>query len=228
MVRVLEHTAAQHCPGWALSVTQLQATKRRLSESENHAANSQKLEHWFAAIDGAQEGDEVLLIDADTFIRRPLEPVWDLPFDVAYTVRPAGYPNPLNGGVVFLRVSAKTRHFMYWWQATNTLMRSDREVADRYKRYVGMNQRALASVLEDLELAADDDRKPAVLALPCLEWNCEDSTWASFHPEITRIVHVKSQLQAAVFGRPNAPAKPHLKALARDWHALEREANAGK
>lgn len=222
MAGVFAHTARLHCPEWQLTLSRIEPPRRKFNESENHLSNTVKLEHWCDMVKACDDGDEVLLIDADTFIRRPLDEVWAQPFDIAYTVRPAGFPNPFNCGVVFLRVSPKVRHFMHWWLFVNNEMRSNRQLADQYRKYVGLNQRALAYLLK--ERSGDIGH---LLPLSCVEWNCEDSTWPAFHPEITRIVHAKSQLQSVVFGR-NVPAKPQLKAIAREWHALEKEANGGK
>lgn len=218
MARVLEHTARTHCVGWDLAIAALPTPRRRLSDSENHVSNTAKLEHWCTAVYQAADGDELLLIDADTFIVRPIDDIWLEPFDMAYTVRPPDYPMPLNGGVVFVRVSPTTRALMASWRTVNAMMMTSRSLQYAWQRYQGINQRALGYLLETKR-----DELGQLRGLPCLEWNCEDSAWAWFDPTHTRIVHVKSSLRAAVFGRPNAPTKPHLRALAARWLDLEQQ-----
>jgi len=220
LARVFEHTARTHSPEWQLQLTKLSAPRRRLNQSDNHSANALKLEHWCDAVRSANDGDELLLIDADAFIVRPLDDIWVMPFDVAYTVRPPGYPMPLNGGVVFLRVSSSTRQFMATWGAANAAMLLDRALLAKWRKYQGINQRALGMLIEEGLTGLH-----SLLDLPCAEWNSEDSAWSSFDPAFTRIVHVKSELRDAVFPSKYHPCrKPHLKAIARIWEELERDA----
>jgi hypothetical protein len=106
------------------------------------------------------------------------------------------------------------------WLDSNARMRADRKLQSVWRRYQGINQRALGQLLEERRHELGDVRQ-----LPCAEWNCEDSAWPSFDPAITRIVHVKSALRDAVFHSPTPPAvKPHLRSLARTWLALEQDA----
>lgn len=217
MARVFAHSARMYCPDWQLALTKLSAPKRRFNQSENHSANTLKLEHWCEAIAACADGDEVLLIDADTFIVRPLDDVWQLPFDVAITVRPPTYPMPLNAGVVFVRVTSQARAFMAEWLDANGRMCADRALQARYRKYQGINQRALGMLIEQGAVYPTP--------LPCAEWNCEDSSWQAFDPSFTRIVHVKSALREAVFPSTYArPPKPHLKAIADTWREIERQA----
>jgi len=216
LARVLEATARRHLPGWEVNV---RGIKRDLTFSrvlgESASSNTQKLEEWARIAASAPEGDLLALLDADTFLTATLDPVWDLDFDVALTER-AGSHLPLNGGVIFLRAGARARDFMKAWAETNRELFCSPKLLDPWrKRYGGMNQAALGKVLET--------RPPGgakVLRLPCLEWNCEDSSWAQFDPARTRVIHVKSALRTAAFGMDGAfgPVAP----LMRLWRAEER------
>jgi hypothetical protein len=55
--------------------------------------------------------------------------------------------------------------------------------------------------------------------LPCVEWNCEDESWASFDPARTRIVHFKGELQRALLSkrRPDDEMRP----LIEIWKSIE-------
>lgn len=223
MARVLEYTARRHCPGWAIDVARIEPPAARSARgSAWEAANTQKLDHWAARVAAAPDGTPMLLMDADTMILHSLDDVWARPFDVAYTVRDVGGMRfPLNGGVVFLRVSPGTRRFVETWRAENRKMLENAAYhAPWNRRFGGINQAALGKVLESSLVA---ELKLNVLKLPCSEWNAEDTSWARFDPARTRIVHVKSGLRRAVFG-PNVSAMAPYRALAVIWRRLEKEA----
>lgn len=221
MARVLQHTARVHCPGWDVRIdTRLPAAMASALAIRSHVFNTQKMERWHRAVLEAPIGARLLLIDVDTFILRPLEDIWDRPFDLAYTTKDHVFP--FNTGVVFVRVSDRVRAFVQAWRDTNVRLLSDAEEHRPWReRFGGINQAALGHTLES-PIARTID----LCELPCLEWNCEDSAWAAFDPAITRIVHVKSALRRAVFGLagPMVARERKLQPLVHRWHALERQA----
>lgn len=219
LARVLAYTAAGHCANWERSIVAIspdRVDRVHRSATRSHVHNTQKLDVWAARVRDAADGQALLLIDADTVILRPLDDVWDRPFDLAYTVR-AGCRFPFNCGVMFLRASDVTRRLMDAWADENR-----RQIADegRHKnwtrRFGGINQAAFGALL-----ATDASADVQLLELPCAEWNCEDHSWPSFNPALTRILHVKSALRRAVFGMSGEQA---LRDLRRLWRDLEREA----
>lgn len=220
LARVLDYTARVHCPDWTIRVERLKAPPFYTSAIgvHSHVTNSQKLEWWRSVVVDAEDGDRVLLIDADMMITRPLGDVWDRPFDLAYTIRTEGRL-PLNGGVVFLRVSPATRRFVDRWFAHNQrfLANANDHRAWRMK-YAGINQASFGYMLEK-------ERDPAVALerLTCEEWNAENTTWSKFDPAFTRIVHLKSGLRRALFGMPE---KREWRPLIAIWHELEARAKA--
>lgn len=216
---MLAHSAAEHCSGWDLNISTLapSQTLRSALGNQSHVHNTQKLEHWADRIAAADDGDRLLLIDSDTLILRSLDDVWDLPFDLAFTVRPDECLLPFNGGVMFARVTAAVREFFERWRAENMKMLGDRDYHDVWrKRFGGINQAAFGSVMN--QPITDID----VLPLPCAEWNCEDFTWKDFS-DSTRILHVKGALRRRIFGR-RVDADPEIEQLARVW--LQAEACA--
>jgi len=188
---------------------------------QSHVTNSQKLEWWRGVVAAAEDGDRVLLIDADMMITRPLADVWDRPFDLAYTIREEGRL-PLNGGVVFVRVSPASRRFVDRWFAVNQRFLANANEHRHWRtKYAGINQAAFGYMLER-------ETDPAIVGLElarltCHEWNAENTAWAKFDPKITRIVHLKSGLRRALFGMP--ARREHVRLIAL-WHSLEAEANA--
>lgn len=220
LARVLRFTAAAHCPEWAIEVQQIEPEPCRAADgTAAYEHNTQKLDAWAAAVGAAADGERILLIDADTMIARPLDDVWADSFDLAYTVRPLRTRLPLNAGVIFLRVSDRTRAFLARWRDENRRMLRDRLHHQAWRtRYGGINQAALGAVLE-----SEAVRGVSLLQLPCVEWNCEDSTWADFDPNRTRIVHLKSSLRMAVFhGHSSAGLKPIITAWRRQEQAAIR------
>jgi hypothetical protein len=224
MARVLAHTAAQHCSHWDVTIeTIAPGPMPSLSQKPAHETNAQKTADWCARVEQAPDGTRILLIDADTFILRPLDDIWDQPFDLAYTVRTWARPSafPLNGGVVFLVVSDVVREFMRRWRDETKRMLIDQEHHRIWVRaFGGLAQAALGCILER------DDHGVTLRALPCCEWNCEDSAWQWFDPARTRIVHVKSALRRAIFSV--GPTRPELRPLMSLWRSLERAAARGK
>jgi hypothetical protein len=180
-----------------------------------HLANTRKLEVWRELIDAAPEGAAMAFVDADTWICRPLDAVWDAPFDLAYTVR-EGWRIPFNLGVLFLRVSPAVRAFVADWAAENRRMLLGGDETRPWRQaYGGVNQAAFGSLLAHGRLDALHVRP-----LPCHEWNCEDSAWAAFDPDTTRIVHLKGPLRAMALGEMSATAA--MKPLVARWRDLER------
>lgn len=218
LARVLDKTARRWCPGWRVEVREVQSPPPGLqsaSGAQAHADNHHKLRYWEEAVRTEREGTNLLLLDADTFVNAPLDPLWDYAFDFAYTERPAGTKFPLNAGVVAVRCNAEGRAFMHTWLRADEILFRDRDLHYTWKkRYGGMNQASLGLVLESLRTASDP---PRVAALPCREWNCEDTGWKDFGPG-TRIVHVKSALRMTVFGTGFVQS---TQPLARTWRDLE-------
>lgn len=220
LARVLEYTASVHCPDWTIRVERNPRVAAYTSALgvHSHVTNSQKLEWWRSIVTAAEDGDRVLLIDADMMITRPLDEVWATPFDLAYTIREEGRL-PLNGGVVFVRVSPASRRFVDRWLAVNLKFLANANEHRHWRtKYAGINQAAFGYMLER-------ERDPALelARLTCHEWNSENTTWAKFDPNVTRIVHLKSGLRRALFGMPGKREHQRLIAL---WHSLEAKANA--
>ena len=224
MARVLEYTARQHCPDWRVNVERVtvETMRKHRQAVESHRFNTQKMVTWARVVGEARDGECIALLDADTFIARPLDPIWDQDFDLAYTAKQSRFP--FNSGVVFVRVNDKTRRFFSEWEAVNRKMLVSGEHHMRWRaKYGGINQAALGQMLET-GLAQRMD----ILPVPCVEWNCEDSAWVNFDPDMTRIVHVKSKLRMAVFETKGRVFGPHIAGLAEMWHELEGEAEGGR
>jgi hypothetical protein len=217
MARVLRWSALEQLPAWEVTVEQIGRPKYQ--GLPQHTTNSAKLDRWVEVACGAPDGAELLLIDADTFIARPLDDVWAQPFDIAFTVR-RGFMFPFNLGVMFFRVSPAVRAFFELWRETNLALLGNREKPWR-QTFGGINQAAFGR-MQELGLLAG----LRLLELECREWNCEESAWASYDPAVTRVVHLKSALRRSLFYLQAAP--PTLHPLIGRWRALERSDRAAR
>lgn len=222
LARALRYTAARWCHPWDRRIVAIEpAPLTSALGIPSHVHNTQKMEFWASVVAGADDGARVLLIDADTIIRRSLDAVWDEPFDLAYTTKASRYP--FNSGVVFLRVSPVVRAFIETWRAENQRMLGDKSHHQAWRlKYGGINQASLGHALD-----TDQTAGLRLLTLPCQEWNCEDSSWASCDAT-TRIVHVKSLLRRAIFYPTPLNQTPYLRRLKAEWTAVDGEAAAAE
>ena len=221
MARVFLATAHRHCPDWQINLRQIDEVDlpRHRAALPSHAANTQKMEAWNAIVQGSADGERILLIDSDTFFVNSVSDVWEREFDIAYTVKEESR-FPFNSGVVFVRVSPQVKAFFEAWAEENRAMLVDASRHSPWRhRYGGINQAAFGRMLKSEAAEALN-----IVGLPCQEWNCEDASWASFDPAVTRIVHVKSALRRAIFnGCPLSACKWGVKPLVDLWCQIEAE-----
>lgn len=218
MARVLDYTARKHCPDWDVNVERLEPPDY-ISGMGNlsHVWNTQKLEFWHRQTIAAPDGARLLLIDGDMMVQRSLDDVWRRDFEMAYTFRDGGTRLPLNGGVVFVRVSAATRAFMTkWWDLNCHFLRTPNDHRNWRLKYAGINQASFGCLLER------GTGLSKVEKLPCSEWNlCE---WERHPPEKARLVHVKSTLRRALFNVFPVPrGGNNVQRLIKIWLETEKE-----
>jgi hypothetical protein len=224
LAKVLKYTAGRHCRGWNVDVAHVDPTTlRAASQNISHANNSWKLEFWRDAVLSSPDGARLLLVDSDTFVNAPLDPLWGIPFDLAYTGRDQ-CNFPLNAGVIAVRVNPRTRAAMSTWFERDRAFLADFGLHSPWRKaYGGINQASFGSLLEGGAFAA---LGVDVVRVPCREWNAENTCWnrPNFNLAAARIVHVKSALRLAVFGEsvPNQ----NMRATVNLWRTLERQADA--
>lgn len=220
LARVLAYSAAQQCPSWQREIETAPAPPAHRNPSAAWRANAHKMTRWCQRLDQAVDADAILFLDVDTCIVRPLEALWEWPFDLAYTVKTT-QRYPFNTGVVAVRVSPAIRSFFRRWHAETVRMLDDRLHHQAWRRqYGGIHQAALGALF-----SAGAARDLTLAQLPCREWNCEDTNWAAFDPQATRIVHLKDGLRRAVLGL-TVGANHRVRAIVTYWRALERQAQA--
>jgi hypothetical protein len=227
---VLEYTARKNCPNWQVNVRKVGPPVLpegvKVSRSDIGAPfiyNVYKFRFWLRSVVEAAEGELLCLIDADTMVLRPLDPIAAMDFDVAITSKRGLTRLPLNGGVVFVRANERSRRFMRAWWDWNVKLIGDWRLHSIWRqKYAGMNQAALGALLE-----SGGTQMAKVLEIPCAEWNCESSSWDRVDLRQARVVHVKGQMRRGIM----APDKhklstPQRLTIAQEWLRLEKEALA--
>ena len=215
LASVLAYTASVHCPTWHRDI--------QVTDTIGAGPQAEKIDRWCRAVEEAVDGTPLLLMGGDTYIRKPLDDLWDQPFDVAYTARDrARSVSPLNADVIAVRASRATRSWLRQWEATFlTVVHGPVERWREYrKNYGSLDQRALADHIAH-------ERVLKILALPCREWNCERSEWARYGPD-TRIVHLQNPLRTTLTtDRPwpdGDPRAQYTAGIIDEWRRLAREA----
>lgn len=209
-------SAERQCATWDRRVQLIDAPPRPGTRRLQHHQNTVKLAHWRRVVQQAPDGTCLLLADADLLILLPIDDIWERSFDLAYTVKRHVFP--FNLGVIFLRVSDRTRAAMEtWWRANLELLESadDTSPGGWRQRFGGVNQGAFG-----LSLEAGRFDHLQLLELPCREWNCEESAWSRFDLGRTRILHIKGALRRAILGHESETLD--LSAAVSCWRSLEQ------
>lgn len=219
MAKVFEYTAKKHCPNWDINVDHVEPVELEHHNMAlpSHVANTQKMEAWNRVVQGAENGKRILLVDSDTFFTNGIDDIWEKDFDICYTSKKTSR-FPFNSGVIFIRVSDKVKDFFNEWAEVNRNMLKNAKKHQPWRaKYGGINQAAFGWMLR-----SEEAKRLNIADVPCREWNCEDSSWASFDPNETRIVHVKSDLRRAIFRRGRQD-RHGVADLVKLWKSIEQE-----
>lgn len=177
----------------------------------HYTDNHEKLCFWRDAFNSLDDGDEVVLMDADTIVLGDLSPAFGEPYDIGWTWRPGRLP--VNSGVVYLRCNDRSRAFMDAWVRRDTQLMNHRGLADHGRRkYGGANQ---ASFMWLITHGGGQDIADCH-ALMCKHWNSVDQTWCDFDEKHTRVLHIKSRLRDACIGAETSAFFKTLKTLSVD------------
>lgn len=210
-VKVLEYSAKLNTPNTELEIIQKPQRERLSSHDSN---NFTKTIYHNEIIQDSQNGEVVGLLDCDTFILKDLSDLESMDFDIVFTHKEGKtHRAPINSGVVFVRVSEKTKQFYRdWLEVASRLFRCPTELIRLKQVYMGINQSALSILLKE---KADLN----FLMLPTRIWNyCP----INYHEPITetRIVHIVANMRKAIFeGRE--PTSPNVRELRELWLKME-------
>lgn len=212
MAHALRVSIREHTPGANMLIEQIESPRIL----NTYHSNTVKLAQWVRITDGAPEGAKLVLIDGDCLARESLAPAFDSDFDIAVTAKEAKRLR-VNAGVVFLRISDRTRAFMRQWLAVNNAMLADRALHQPNEiKYGGINQAALGLIRER---PLPDGM--TLIELPAARWNaCHDPLWSQW-PQAA-VIHYKSALRRALW---QGLAPPQYRALVDLHRDYQRKAN---
>ena len=217
MHRVWEYTAKKNSPCEAVDTLWIDPPKNTDPRRTSFDANYVKLKAWVDYCNKYPEED-IVLMDADMMVMRPLQEVFDRhKFDCAFTVRDQIGRLTINGGVVYVRGTAKAREIMDLWGVCDKKLYLNPKLHQTYRsKYAGMNQSSWGYMMEK--------HKPkGVLELPCSIYN--KVVFLSKSKEKPYVIHLKDTLrQSALGGRHWNNCRYGTREYVKLWRQFEKEA----
>jgi hypothetical protein len=219
LANVLRKSVERYSPNTPLTIRKRKRdTKIRVMGRQRAIevqGNATKTKYHNEIVQEAKNGEVIGLLDCDLMVLRPLGSIEEEEFDIAVTYRPEGSKLLFNSGVVFVRISNRTKNlYAEWWEVAEAML-EDIEFFKRWRDpFGGINQTSLGYLL-----GKNRWRKLKILKLPCQEWNCENETWTMFAAN-TRIVHMLGDLRlAALDGRITGTFQ--MREIAKIWNRIE-------
>lgn len=202
---------------------------------EHKFDNMLKFRSWVHYINRCEDGEEVMLIDSDTFIVNNPEHVFYMGFDLAITVR--SKKQKVNTGVVFIRVSDKIKRFFNKWLEVQEQFYKDYSIGDVketlgyewYRSWAGINQAALMYCIQK---GYSKEFGLELLMFPCKLYNACMEDWYAPAPKNRYIIHCNfGDLRHVIFGRKpnkttNKRRKDRLYNVANVWKQLNEKAQS--
>lgn len=203
----LERSVEVNCPEAEFDLWLSPRPEEKSGLLKHYTDNHAKLLIWQQAVNCAEDGERLVLMDADTLVLGDLNDAFDVDFDIGWTWRPGRLP--VNSGVVYVRVNERSRAFMDAWADRDKQLMQHRELAKHgASKYGGANQ---ASFMWLITHGKGQDIANCH-ALMCRQWNSVDQTWCDFD-ENTRVLHIKGRLRDACLGVEQSAFFKALKVL---------------
>lgn len=215
---VLRASLARHEPGAQVEIERAPLASRGARSS--YAANAAKSSLWAARVEAAQDGEIVILLDSDVYVRGSLAEL--VPPDRNLVVTPKYWADsepllnnrrlPINCGVIGVRVTKHARDAISYWDDVTQRMLADRTLHARWEaRWGGIHQAALGYVRDHSPMLLEAAK---IGYAPAARWNaCHGPLWTA-DPEGVSVVHVKSDLRQRVRRRATMGT---LGRLVREW-----------
>lgn len=217
MAKVLEATARKHCEEWDIRVERIPEHSLEYPWQDQGTAaalmgNAHKSFAWSQIVEDAEEGERLLLIDADCYIRRPLEEMWEEEFDVVLTE--TGKAWAFCSGVMFVRVNERSkRFFRAITEETWKMVKDGGYHAKWRQKYAGIHQAAIGAILENGGSEGVDIKK-----VPCSEWDALH--WNSG----ARVMHLIPRLRKILFDGARL-SKSDWRIPIEEWRRWDVEVN---
>lgn len=190
-----------------------------------HYENVYKLRQWNDFVQGLTE--PALLTDCDMMCIGDLSEIEKVTHkkDVYFTTRSRDYSNVrCNAGVVYVKPTKEAKEFFKrWLKASEEFNPDDKYWFRMLQIYKGATQTALASIW--------DNNQAVIGELPCLIWNATVFEWEYVDPELTKLVHIKSNLRLYILEnysaeKMGAKDREYLLPLQQQWFQFENEMRA--
>lgn len=194
MGNVLIKSIKMNCPGAKIIYRRCEAPKVDESERElkRFGENAAKLRMWVKLLNECDDG-RIVLIDSDVMVLHDISEVFEKHFDVGCTKRTRNHRIKYNGGVFFVKKNKRSLDFFNKFVEIDDRMFQDRGFHTPWReKYAGMNQAAFGWMLENY------DNPVKIKEFPCSVYNALSGDWKLFHPEATKIVHLKGPLRKVV------------------------------
>jgi hypothetical protein len=225
--RVLEHTLRVNSPLTDFEIRHVPDTNPvvrgllRGSICGHDANNYLKTKFQMDAILDEPNGKLLCFMDTDTFVLGELSEIEEFigePFDIAVTAKENIHSAaPINSGVVFVRVSDKTKEwYTRWHEHAADLTKDTKRLRTLKRKYLGINQSSLA-----LLMGAEHDL--ILKQVPCKIWNSTTATWNCW--EEAKVIHVLGKLRMSLFKykRSSDGKITRLVKLWKDYEAQAKE-----
>lgn len=195
LLEVFEASIRRHMPGCEICSLRIDPPDHSGAKKLAFLSNTSKLQIWAAEMKrAAYDGENVIFADCDMICTKDVSPVFDMDFDVAYTVRDDHTNIPLNGGIVFAKPTKAALRFFTKWAEVDARMYEDWNFHCPWRiKYAGMNQASFGYVREHMEEAPG----VTLLELPTTIYNAVNTDWHLISSD-TVFIHIKSQLRKAV------------------------------
>lgn len=223
LAKVLELSAKTYLPNWDINVRKVDGHSLKAALSSKYVRkelfpnNAHKALEWSKIVQSAEEGDRILLIDADTFIRSPLDEIWNFDFDYARTVR--DYKWPWNSGVMFLRINERTKKLFELITKETFKMLNDAAYHEVYEeQYGGIHQAATSAVIERNEIL-----NLHVLDIPCKIWNAEHTSRTLEDLKYAKIVHLLPSGRKKLLKSKHWTQEEYWLHVGREWYNLDAQ-----
>ena len=223
LAHVLELSAQFHLGDrWDINIKQIGEHDLKAALSSKYVRkdlfpnNAHKALAWCDIIKNAPEGDRILLMDCDTFIRAPLDDIWDLDFEYARTFR--NYKWPWNSGVMFVRVNERIKKFFELITEETFKMLGDAKYHEKYEeKFGGIHQASIAAVIERNLIPLD------IIDIPCKIWNSEHSNRNYVDFKQAKIVHLLPSGRRKILHGVSWRNDKRWKHIGRDWHSWNEQ-----
>lgn len=156
-----------------------------LNSNTHEERNAYKFNSWNRIIQQTKE--DTILMDVDTVLFDNISHVFEKDFDICYTTRKR-ISLPLNGGVIFVKSTDRSRKFFEEWQKIDKdLLENRRKYSKWIKEYNGQNQASFGYMIETY-------KDISLHTVPCEVYNACQEDWERIGKK-TKVLHVKGDLK---------------------------------